>query len=301
MDEVSSLRERHGEGYASLLQDGTLVPWRPLSIKEYLLYDQLAKSRRYPLAYLEDEIFRKCVLNEFQANNLGKLRAGVVTQVANAIFLTSIPQTTEALSIRLDEKRAQVDAALHDLVCFVCQAFPGYTPDQLYAMDADTLMSRVALAERKMLSTGIIKEPLELYQVNPQQRQTTPVKATPPKQNLAKAYQAQKQTIITKAEAAEVSQAYTGHDKTDKIVLEDKMVGETAGIYKEYIDQLKQGKPLVIKSPEERRAAAVEKAKENELLYLESLKRTVSTKKEEQLNKLAQERKMKRAAQRNKR
>jgi len=307
MDELLSLRERYKKGFASLLPDGTYIPWRPLSVADYLNYTQLAKSRQYPQVCLENEIFKKCVLNEYTSNNLDDLQAGVVTTIANTIFHYSAPQTSEDLAELLNIQRGEVNGVIHDLVSLVCQAFPAYTPDDLYAMDIETLMARVALAERKLLSTGILQAPLNIVHVQPD---GTPVEVKPqapppepPKVNAAKAFKEQKsvpRTIITKKDTQEVEAlAYTGHEKEDKLIAKDKMLQETAGIYADYLEQLKNGQQVVIKTPEERKAAALEKAKENQRLLEEAKKvKKAPNKVNEHLEKLAQERKAKRAAQR---
>jgi hypothetical protein len=273
MDERLLLRELYGKACVTILRDGQRVPWKLLSVGEWLEYEDLLASGRYPAAYLENEIFRKCVLNPVLTKQIDKLHAGTVSTVVFNIMECSAPGTIQELEYKLNEARMRADKVLHDLIGMVCQAFPGYKPEDVYAMDQDTLMMRVAIAERKLLKAGILKEPISLTprEEVPQRKGSRLNQQTPPVAppvNLAKEHRAQKapvgaQTVITKKDVQEAETAYTGHEREDKIVLEHQMLQETVGIYDDYMKQVQAGKKVRVKTDEERKAEALARSERN--------------------------------------
>lgn len=279
-------REKNGGGiFVTTLPNGDEIPWRPLTMGEFIEYDNLIKSKKYPLAYIEDEIFRKCVLNEVLVKNLNKLNAGIISAVATNIISYSGPSSIDELNQHLNVNRSFAGEVLHMLVTYVCQAFPAYKLEDVYAMNYMTLMLRVAQSENKLLRTGAVAEPLTF--INPDQQvqapPQTPVVATPPPVNMAKKFQqntvpSQKQTVITTNDVQEHTMAYTGHEKSDIELLEHQMVKDTTLIYKDYLQQAKDGK-ITMKTPEQRKAEyleGIERSKEKEALLKQK-----KTKKEE--------------------
>jgi len=317
MKDLVQLRRIYGSIYLTTLPDGKKVPWKPLSIQEFLEYESLRQIGTYPTGCLEDEIFQKCVLDAALVDEMDNLKAGIVSTVAATIMAHSGPSGAEDLTIFLNMNRMMVQGTIHNLIRTVCLAFPSYKPEDLYAMDYVTLMQRVALAEEKLLETGMIKERITFDTITPQaqprrpnvdskelfdrhqQQQNIPDVPTP-----ATGFSKVSKTVISGREMAEHEAAYTGHERSDKILLEDKMVKETAEMYPDYLDQMKDGGKVVIPSHEERLRAAKARAKENALKYKEGLAKLTKGQKEadkEELKKLLEIREKARARKARKR
>lgn len=289
MIELAALREKYGEVFVSETARGDIIPWRPLSIEEFLKYDEMARFGQYPQAFVENEIFRTCVLNPVLAKHVDQIPAGVVSQVSSAIFVYSGPQNIQDLAQVLDLSRAKARSSIHQIVSFITQAFPAYTPEDVYAMDYSTMMMRAAQAEEKMLRMGLITEPLEFFnnqeeaqqappqpqpQMDPRElkqryEEQVPGPPAPPKREKievpkdipkAPTLKPTEQTIITKHDVAEhESLALEGH--MQDLVELTKEADKTAEIYKDYLNE-KDGK-IVIKTPEERKAEAIKRMEEN--------------------------------------
>lgn len=284
-------REKHGSNvFVTQLPDGTEVPWKPLSIGDFIEYDNLIKSQQYPFAFIENEIFTRCVQSETLVKQINVLPAGVVSAVAHTILLYSGPQTIDELSEAINLNRPIAGELLHMLSSYICQAFPAYKPEEVYALDYSTFVLRVAQAENKLLRTGGVSEPLTFISANSQtEKLEAPKESKVSSQSLLDKYYEQQgvapttpkpkaapgtkqsqtnRTIIKKQDEEEHVLAYTGHEKEDKDILEHQMVQETSLIYQDYLQQSKDGK-LTIKTPEQRKAeylAKAEKVKKEQLL-----------------------------------
>lgn len=283
MDEILFTRKAYGDSFATKFLDGTIVPWKLLSTKDYMYYNDLLAANVYPLAFVEDEIFCKCVLDQSLVKNIDILKAGIVSHVAQAILQYSGPYSPSDIEQALELKRHEASNILHDIVIWICQAFPGYVPDDLYMLSYHDLMLRFAQAEIKLLRAGIITEPFSFYKQG-EEKQQKPKKATarlnqtpiekskPPKKNMAKQFeeQQQDQTIITKADIIESQMGMSGHDLD--IVAHQKAAEDTAALYPEYIEQMKRGEKIRIPSVEERKAAAEARAKVNKAKYDKAIK-----------------------------
>jgi hypothetical protein len=185
------------------------------------------------------------------------------------------PQSIEQLSAHLDEQRLQASEIMHMMATYVCQAFPAYKPEDVYAMNYDVFMLRVAQAENKLLRTGGVAQPLSF--ITPDGQTTAPVQQPErPKvdtRNLKEEFKKQtqkqtKQTVIKSQDIKEHEMVYVGHEVEDKVLLEHQMVKETATIYQDYLQQSKDGK-ISIKTPEQRKAeylANIEKIKKQQAL-----------------------------------
>jgi hypothetical protein len=306
MDDLLELRKVHGSVFVSQLPNGQKIPWQPLSIKDYIEYDKTLRSGIYPPAYIENEIFCKCVLSQTYVDNIDKLRAGIVQQVAQDILIYSGPSAIDELDQVLNIHRNEANQILHQLVSVVCQAFPAYKPEDLYAMDYSTFILRVAQSEEKLLRTGLISEPLSFIDKN--QEQANPKAPPPPrnaeelkkqkKANLKAQWQeqqakkvqnvvpppaanTQEQVIITKADIIEHQSVMSGHEQD--VVRHKQTTDETAAIYGDYLQQIRDGKKLKILTSEERTKVA----KEREAIIKQELLQT----KNDILKKMAEERK----------
>lgn len=303
------LREEYGDVFVTQLPSGQTIPWRPLSMGEFIEYQDSLRAGVHPVAYLENEIFKKCVLDKAIIQGFKQLKAGIISTVVANIISESGPTTVDELNQVLNFNRNAAGKVLNDLVIFVCQAFPAYKPEDVYAMDYPTLMLRVAMSERKMLQTGFITEPLHFE--NPeikqqQQVQTEEERIKRREENskmLDKYYEQQgikvpdsvkkaraelrekiivhpappplsiaskERTIITTTDIAEHQAILSGHEKD--IVHQHNVAKNTASIYQHYLDDLAEGKQLRILSDEERKAAALERMEKNRLANLERRK-----------------------------
>jgi len=343
-EQLLYLREEHGDAFATRLPTGQIIPWRPLSMGEFIEHQDALALGAHPPAYLEDEIFKKCVLDTALVKGINQLKAGIVATVVATILSYSGPSNVEELNQVMDFNRTAATKILNDLVNFVCQAFPAYKPEEVYEMDYSTLMLRVAMGERKMLQTGIITEPLHFdhpeaaaeAQVDAeaerakrrqensemmdryyeQQGITVPdsVKqsrtaareqimgrqaelagdAKPPPLSIAP----EERTIISKADIRE-HQTFIGGDAVEQII----KTGETAEVYEGYLEDLREGKELKILTPEERKAAALERMEKNRLANVDRAQKALDAAKEElpkllKVREEARKRKERKAARR---
>lgn len=281
MIHLSYIRQRYGEGYVTVLPDGLQIPWRPLSVGDYLSYQQLIENKTYPIGYIHNEIFKKCVLDKHAVNNLDKTKAGIITAVATSILEHSGPRSMDELDGLLNYGRHKAQHILNQIVVNICWAFPAYSPDDIYKMDYYTLLDRLALAEFKLAKMGLISDMLSFRDPNKEENPEVPKKK--PTEDLLKKYYEQEgikvsekkpvaprsassnsQTIITAADIKEVEAVYTGHELQDQALLEHQMVEQTAWIYKDYLDQLQKDGKITMKSDEQRKEEALERARINE-------------------------------------
>jgi hypothetical protein len=281
---LSNIRRLYGSTYVSTLRDGVLVPWRQLSLGDYFEYDSQMTEGKIPQYVIEEEIFRRCVLDKSLVQNMYRLKAGTITVVARAIMLYSGPQTIDELNSGLNLYREIADQLQHKMAIQICKVFPAYKPEDIYAMDYNTVLLRVAQAERVLAERGELSEPIyfaprEEEQVQPQQ-EIDPrrlkemhdfAKRTAPQPSVT-IPSSQGQTVISSNDVLEHSMAYTGHEMEDRILLEHEMVKQTAPFYQEYVEQMSRGEKVEIKSVEERMKEARAREARNKERYLEHVK-----------------------------
>ena len=339
-EQLLYLRGEHGDVFATRLPTGQIVPWRPLSMGDFIKYQDAFAMGAHPPACLEDEIFKKCVLDTALVKGIKRQKAGIVATVVATILAYSGPSNIHELNEVLEFNRASSGKILNELVNFVCQAYPAYKPEDVYEMDYPTLMLRVAMGEKKMLQTGIITTPLHFEhpehtaeteaqqeQQRAQQRQDNSemmdryyeqqginvpdsVKQArkdarerivdhpkPPPLSIA----SEERTIITKADVMEHQTMLSGHEQD--VVHQHKSARDTAHIYSGYMQELDEGKELTILTPEERKAAALERMEQNRLANVERHNIAMEAAKEElpkllKVREEARKRKAKKAARR---
>jgi len=281
MKSLLLLRGQHGDAYVATLSDGMQVAYRLLSLDEYLKYERLIETDVYPPAFLEDEIFDKCVTDQILVSRRNTLKAGVVTTVATLIFSQSGPQSLNHFNYDLNVKRIEASSVINEMVSIICQAFPAYKPDDLYQMDYSIFMLRAAQAERHLLRIGALTEPLSI--TSPEDIPTVPETKKPPHINMEDAPQKWKEktvpkptkpvqkpnttkTIIKKEDMKGQTFSGSAWDKIDTPPEQqfDAMVNDTVSFYNGYVEQMQEGKEVTIASVEERTAIAEERAKENE-------------------------------------
>ncbi len=202
MTTIHDLREQHGEVYVCETSDGLVIPWKPLSIGDFFEYERLFSIGTYSSSILEDEIFRKCVTDPALVKGIDRLKAGTVTTVVAAIMQHSGPSGPDETKQVMDISRNRAQQIHHKMVTLICQAFP-YKPDELYNLDFNTFMLRLAQAEDKLISTGQFKEPLRIGTVEELQEEQKPKARRPADRadlnKLKRIYEARKEQEQTTA------------------------------------------------------------------------------------------------------
>ena len=165
LSDLRKLRDQYGGVFVTQLPSGRSIPWKPISIGEYIRYDLDVKRGLITQAQIEDEIFKKCVLDESVIREMPFLKAGDVSTVTYNIWQYSGPSGVEEFNHDLDIARSMLanpgTAVIHELVQLILLAF-NYKPEEVYAMDYETFMTRVVQAETKLLQSGMMKKPIKL-------------------------------------------------------------------------------------------------------------------------------------------
>jgi len=284
---VASLRVDYGANTFVSKFDDLLVAWRPLSIEEYQYYSRIFAADNYPFSFLEDEIFRKCVISSRHTARMGELPAGVVSTVVSQIFRFSGPSTLAELRKDFETKRIHVASEINELLIMITTAFPAYKPNELRKMTYEDLMTDAALAERKLLQLGMLQHPLYETQEEPKKRprrriieklmkeqekkkekQPEQASPAPPPPSFEKPeieplkvstvpidYPDGDTTIISSAEM-NTAELNAIRRKNPKLVAELEETAQSPDVFGDYFKQMAEGKTVRIKSAEERIAEA---------------------------------------------
>ena len=92
MHRLYKIRKLYGNTYVTVFPDDFVVPWRPLSIGDFMAYHHAYLRGVIPLSHLEDEIFNKCVVDDAIVAQAPFLKAGIVTTVSQHIWQHSGPR-----------------------------------------------------------------------------------------------------------------------------------------------------------------------------------------------------------------
>ena len=138
------------------------IVYRLLTWQEYLSYTSAIDSGGTSSADIEEDIFKKCVIDDTYTECMEHLLAGDVLTVVNLILTQSGPQDVGEIDEKLNEKREAVHSLNNQIISLICQAFPGYTPDTIEEMDWETIIERLALAESILISQNILQEPIQI-------------------------------------------------------------------------------------------------------------------------------------------
>lgn len=148
--------------YKFYAASGDEIVYRLLTWQEYLAYTGAIDSGFTVSSDIEEEIFKKCVINDIYTDCMDHLLAGDVLTIVSLILTQSGPQNIDEIDVSLDEKREAVHSLNNQIISLICQAFPGYTPDTIEQMDWETIMERLALAESILISQNILQEPIQI-------------------------------------------------------------------------------------------------------------------------------------------
>ena len=289
---VARLRRKYGSVFVTSITNGQVIPWKPLTLGEFLDYSELFESQKYSRATIEDEIFRKCVVDNLMVERMSRFTAGIISTVASDILRNSGPETIPELNMGLGLSRLKARQAIHETVPLIAQAFPAYKLEELYELDYATFLLRLAQAESKLLRLGILQESItfedpqaeeqEELASEPEEQSTRPsiseIADMLEKQNGTQAKKSK--TIITASEVTGTQSLLLGHEKEDQILLRGEMLEDAKDIYKDYFDQMEKGKDVDIQSPNERLNAASKRAELNKSAFDTAVKQKQKQEKE---------------------
>jgi len=262
LQQIFSARQKHQDSYVTVFPDGLSVSWKPLPLGLYIQYDQDIKRGLIPQSRLEDEIFQRCVLDDTLVRQMPFLKAGIITTVVLNIWNHSGPTGIDAFNQDLQLARQKLNSdsqVLHDLVGIILMAFP-YKPEEVYAMDYETFLFRLAQAEGLLLKAQRMSEPISL--VLPNQQPQQPAKRAVDAKALWERQQRQKprpkepkykispvleapnpKRINFSKESAELEAfALSGHEREDQFLLREQMLKDTIPVYSELIKALHKRK-----------------------------------------------------------
>lgn len=159
----SHFRKEYGECLVTILSDDVLIPWRVLTVGEYRRFLEMQQGGLYPMPFIEDEIFKLCVLDERMVKDADHFPAGVITSVAKDIWAASFPSSLPDLQFALEQERMKYMGNTEDqLASIVLRAFPSYKLSDIREMPFNELMRLVVMAEEQLLNKGVLAQPLQL-------------------------------------------------------------------------------------------------------------------------------------------
>jgi len=281
MDDISHLRKLYGSrAFLTVFPNGIIIPWKPLTIQEYLGYVEDLQRQIYLPGPLENEIFSKCVLDDDYIRRINLLQAGIISTVVQNIVDYSGPSTVNPIEQSLNIARSRLLAdqtnILHELVQLITMAFP-YKPEEVYDMSYEILMLRAAQAEAKLLRAGVIDKPISLTYNTNNIEEEKPVKKRIDAKKLWDKQQTQQKQSGTASKPANIKTnekwwdkspvleakekvsvadlrtaaaeidafATSGWEKVDRCVNQAAMVKDAQVIYKDLIKELDEKKSKV--------------------------------------------------------
>jgi len=172
--ELYRVCKKTGNTYVTIFEeDNIIIPWKLLSVGNYIKYQKSYQRGNTPPVIVEDLIFRECVLDPTILNSLDILKAGIISTVVMNIWMLSGPQTIDSFNNDLNNARGIIYSdefsIIHELVQVIATAFP-YKPEEIYAMDYETFLIRLTQAEYKLIKSGILQEPIILQTKDTQQK-----------------------------------------------------------------------------------------------------------------------------------
>ena len=97
---------------------------------------------------IEKDIWDECVIEHSYPSNLEDMNAGIIATVVRVILRLSAPKNIEDMQNDLDNERLKLKDVRDQMVIKICEAFPGYTPEDVTVMDWRTLIERLSQAEK---------------------------------------------------------------------------------------------------------------------------------------------------------
>lgn len=293
MRQVDAIRLRYGSVYCTIGNHDVVVPWKPLSIGRWLQVKKDLDRQLVVSEIIENEVFKECVVDPYLVSNIDSLDAGLVEAVSVAIFLASGPKSLQDVNEQLEMKRMELSGVLHTLIDMINKAFPAIPMSDIYDMDYQTLMMRSAQAEKMLIHKGILAEPIFFSDVKLGQKEEKAPQVEGKKKNVEQFKQQyfEQQRIEGEKKPFRVSelerQAHALELKRDEEKdMKEKWTPEAPGagavgeIYPDYLDQMRSGKPVKIKSLDERVKETEEKLELARKKYATIEKKRVKEKEE---------------------
>lgn len=292
-NKVVGYRKRYGDNWLTTF-DNLEIPWRQLTLQEFLDYDDLFRSGRYTPIEVEDEIFCAAVLESIYIENIDILPAGIVSTVATQIMQISGAQSPEQIAEDLNIARSQVQDFISSAVTMICSVFPAYTPETVYELKYDMFMRRLAMAEKRLFELGILREPLAVLSA---EEQITPEQVELPSQRkrreLLETRRAELEkklgnlnqeisvdhptphvkgaTVIGKHQMSGRLETDTGHDLMDKALWQHDAAQGLEHIYPEYFKLMKEGKKITPEVIQRVKGKSVDEVKEKHEEYIQKV------------------------------
>lgn len=161
-ENIVGLRRRYGDHWATSFPNDLNIPWRQLTLQEFIDFQNQLASGKYTLADIEDEIFCLTVLDKTFTTNIDILPAGMVSSVVAQVLQVSGSGIPEQISADLNLAREQVGSFFYSAVTLICSVFPAYKPEDVLSLNYDVFLMRLAMAEARLLELGVFAEPLNI-------------------------------------------------------------------------------------------------------------------------------------------
>ena len=149
---VSKVFKDHSTVYMYQSDEGRAL-FSLLSLKDYRVAEKISTEFSSLIPDVEEEIWDTCVIEHSFGSDILKLKAGLVTTVAQVIIRLSAPNGLLDLEAGIEDARSQLNDIREQLVLKVCEAFPAYNPASVEDLDWPTLAKRVAQAEKILGAT----------------------------------------------------------------------------------------------------------------------------------------------------
>jgi len=178
MPSIYEVRKKHGSTYVTIFQeDDLIIPWKPLSLSDYFRHTEDMQRGIIPIPQLEDEVFRKCVVDQSILKQYKFLKAGIVSTVVHCIWQASAPTTPDGFNEDMNLVRSLVLSPnrqiYNQLIFIIISAFPSYNPDELLAKTYEELLHLGVLAEERLLTLGVLQERFSAQDNAQKQRKKT--------------------------------------------------------------------------------------------------------------------------------
>jgi len=294
-EQVVAYRRKFGNNWLTSFED-LEIPWRQLTLQEFLDYTDLFNSGLYTEVEVEDEIFSAAVLDPIYVENIDILPAGTISVVVSQILQVSGPDTIEAINRDLNIARQEVGNFLSSLIPLICIVFPAYKPEDLFKLSYQELLKRAAMAEPRLLALRIINEPFSAIMPG----QEPPVVEAPEKPSEKKRREILEKkfadlnkksevkvdpnsTVITKSKMSPAGDYFPdgtlSKNPEDYLVNQKKIQQERTNalqgletIYPEYFKMMKEGKKITPDTIKSAKGNTPEEIKKYHEQYLEKVK-----------------------------
>ena len=171
-------KQRSGSVYQTQFDDGFVI-WKLLPWKRYKIYreSRLALGNSLDIE-IEESVFEEAVIfssydtpvppdieedevDLFRKSAREHLPAGIVSTVVKTVLYMSGATKADQVFGQLETQRALISNIEDQITVTICRAFPGYTPEDIEALDWPTVLRRAAQAEA-MLMGQLVELPFQL-------------------------------------------------------------------------------------------------------------------------------------------